>query len=118
MAQREKVILASPLPVQPQKRKEALRVRIAQEARSIADVVTNRLGLNKMGRDLLKYFPSSGPNNVTIVISLANGQLNKKMGVASGERDNTSIEQFENGLESAADIADALTKVIKEKING
>lgn len=109
-------IPAHELPVQPQRRKEALRKRIAQEARSMADTVINRLELKHMGKDLIKHFPGRGPHNAAILISLANGWINNEMGINAGERDTASIEQFEGGLAAVPDLTDSLTAHVKEKI--
>ena len=109
-------IPAHQLPIQPQRRKEALRKRVAQEARSMADTVINRLSLKHMGKDLLRFFPGRGPHNVAILISLANGWINDSMGVKTGERDDASIEQFETALRAIPDLADSLTAHVKERL--
>jgi hypothetical protein len=103
-------------PVQPQRRKEALRMRTTQDARSIADVVVNRLGLNHNGMDLLRYYPGRGPSNSAILIQLALAAQNKVMGIATGERENASSEQFQAALDATPSIQDALTGLIKSKI--
>lgn len=110
-------IPALQLPIQPQRKKEALRKRVAQEARSMADTVINRLRLRHMGRDLLRHFPGRGPHNAAILISLANGWINDSIGIKSGERDDASIEQFEAALKAIPDLTDSLTSYIKEKLN-
>jgi len=103
-------------PVQPQRRKEALRMRAARDARSIADVVINRLELRHAGRDLIAKYPGRGPHNAAILITLAQRAQNEVMGVGTGERENASIEQFEAALEASADIADRLTSAVKGKL--
>jgi DNA repair protein RadD len=103
-------------PVQPQRRKEGLRKRIAQDARSIADVVINRLDLRHGGHDLVAKYPGRGANNATILITLAQKAQNEVMGIASGEREAASIEQFESAIDACADIADRLTATTKAKL--
>ena len=117
MVQAQQEIEALHLPVQPQRRKEALRKRVAQEGRSIADTVINRLKLKHMGRDLVRYFPGRGSNNLAVVIGLAQGYLNNAIGVSSGERDSASVEQLEKGLEAVPDIVDSLTAFISGKMS-
>ncbi len=116
-AAERQLIPAQKLPVQPQRRKEALRKRLAQDARSMADTVVNRLGLKHYGKDLLGHFPGRGPHNVVILTSLANGWINSAMGINAGERENASIEQFEAGLEAVPDLTDSLTAHVKEKLD-
>lgn len=115
-ARGEREIQATPRPVQPQRRREALKPRVAQEARSIADTVANRLGLKHAGRDLLRHFPGRGQNNAAILITLANGAQNKIMGIEAGDRENASTEQLEKALEASADIVDSLTGSVKSKL--
>jgi DNA repair protein RadD len=115
-AQAEREVPATARLVQPQRRREALKTRVYQEARSIADTVVNRLKLNHVGRDLIGHYPGKGPSNASILIALALGLQNNKMGIEAGKRDDASIEQFEKALEASADIADSLTAAIRDKL--
>lgn len=109
-------IQASPRPVQPQQRREALKPLVAQDARSIADVVANRLNIKHAGRDLLRHFPGRGQHNAAILVALASGAQNKVMGIDSGDRNNASIEQLEKALEVTPDITDSLTALVRQKL--
>lgn len=109
-------IQASPRPVQPQQRREALKPLVAQDARSIADVVANRLNIKHAGRDLLRHFPGRGQHNAAILVALASGAQNKVMGIDSGDRNNASIEQLEKALEATPDITDSLTALVRQKL--
>ncbi len=113
-AQRELLPFAPP--VQPQRKKEALRARVYQDARSIADVVINRLRLKHAGRDLLRYYPGRGPSNAAIVITLALGIQNNRMGITAGERESASIEQLQAVLDASADVADQLTSMVQDSM--
>lgn len=115
-ARGEREIQATSRPVQPQRRREALKPRVSQDARSIADVVVNRLDLKHAGRDLVRHFPGRGQHNVAILIALASGLQNKAMGIESGDRENASIEQLEKALEATADITDGLTASVRGKL--
>lgn len=114
----EREVQATARPVQPQKRRESLKPRVSQDARSIADVVANRLDLKHTGSDLVRHFPGRGQHNAAILIALASGAQNKVMGIETGERDNASIEQLEKALEATADITDSLTASVRRKIGG
>jgi superfamily II DNA or RNA helicase len=105
-------------PVQPQRQKEALRMRVQQDARAIADTVVNRFGLKHGGKDLIRVLGKrgGGNTNVSMLIAMALGSQNKKMGVDSGGRDDASIEQFQAALNAAPDIVDELTALVKAKI--
>lgn len=98
--------------IQPQERREALKSRLQQEARSIADTVLNRIGLQHRGRDLLKRF--AGNFNAEIMIRLASSEQNRVMGLESGQRHSASIEQLERAISSSADIADKLSSIVRE----
>lgn len=102
-------------PVQPQRQKEALRMRVTQEARAIADTVINRLGLKHGGKDLVRVLgPRGGNTNLAILIPMALGAQNKKMGVDDGGRDAASIEQFQAALNAGPDIVDELTALMRQ----
>jgi DNA repair protein RadD len=103
-------------PVQPQRRKEALRVKVSQDARSIADVIIHRLELKHAGKDLVGKYPGRGPHNAAILITLAQKAQNEEMSLGSGQRESASIEQFEAAHAAAADIADRLTAAVKAKL--
>jgi hypothetical protein len=90
-------------------------MRATQDARSIADVVVNRLSLTHNGMDLLRYYPGRGPSNSAILIQLALAAQNKAMGIAAGERENASLEQFQAALDATPSIQDGLTGLIKSK---
>ena len=108
-----KVAAFNPI-LQPQERREALKGRLQQEARSIADTVLNRIGLQHRGRDLLKAF--SGNFNAEIMIRLANAEQNKVMNVESGERKSAGIEQLQRAVDASPDIADKLSSLVREKL--
>lgn len=115
LANKERVVPAFNPLVQPQKKREALRLRLVQEARSIADVVINRLELKHAGKNLIGRYPSKGDSNASILIALAAGYQNRKMGIESGERESASAAQYEAAISASADIADALTAEIRNK---
>lgn len=100
--------------IQPQERREALKGRLQQEARSIADTVLNRIGLQHRGRDLLKAFP--GNFNAEIMIRLANAEQNKVMNVESGARQSVGTEQLQRAVDASPDIADKLSSIVSEKL--
>jgi hypothetical protein len=107
------IAVFSPI-IQPQEQREALMSRLAQEARSIADTVINRFGLQHRGRDLLRCF--SGDHNSAILIRLASAEQNKVMGVGSGERHGANIDQLKHTIDASPDIADKLSSLIREKM--
>ena len=113
MAQTDGTVSAFNPVVQPQMRRQALKLRLQQEARSIADTVINRTGLQHRGRDLLKHF--IGNHNSAIVIRLASAEQNKVMGIASGQRLSASISQLERAINASPDIADNLSSLIRKR---
>ena len=115
VAQAEGQISAFNPIIQPQERREALKGRLQQEARSIADTVLNRIGLQHRGRALLKAF--SGNFNAEIMIRLASAEQNKVMDVKSGERQSVGIEQLQRAVDESPDIADKLSGLLREKLD-
>lgn len=100
--------------IQPQERREALKGRLQQEARSIADTVLNRLGLQHRGRDLLRCF--AGAHNSEILIRLASSEQNSVMEVASGQRQSASVDQLERAIAASADIVDKLSSLVRRRL--
>ena len=100
--------------IQPQERREALKGRLQQEARSIADTVLNRIGLQHRGRDLLRRF--TGNFNAEIMIRLASSEQNRVMNLESGQRQSAGIEQLEKAVGASPDIADKLSSIVREKL--
>lgn len=113
-AQAESQVAAFNPVIQPQERREALKGRMQQEARSIADTVMNRLSLQPRGRDLLRCF--SGNFNAEILIRLASAEQNNVMGVESGQRQSADISQLEGAINASPDIADKLSSLVREKL--
>jgi len=101
--------------IQPQNRREALKSRLAQEARSIADTVMNRLELKHQGRNLLRHF--NGGHNSEILIRLASGEQNSVMGVGSGERGSVNAEQLKKAINASPNIVDKLTAIVRAKVD-
>jgi DNA repair protein RadD len=100
--------------IQPQQRREALKGRLQQEARSIADTVLNRLGLQHRGRDLLRCF--SGNHNSEILIRLASAEQNAVMRLEPGQRQSADIGQLEAAISGSPDIADKLSSFVRGKL--
>jgi DNA repair protein RadD len=100
--------------IQPQERREAWKGRLQQEARSIADTVLNRLGLQHRGRDLLRSF--SGNHNSEILIRLASSEQNKVMNLEAGQRQSADIGQLERAINASPDIADKLSSFVRGKL--
>ena len=113
-AQSEGQIAAFSPVIQPQERREALKGRLQQEARSIADTVLNRMGLQHRGGDLLKCF--AGSHNSEILIRLASAEQNNVMTLPAGQRQSADISQLESAINASPDIADKLSSLIREKL--
>ena len=100
--------------IQPQRRREALKGRLQQEARSIADTVLNRLELPHRGRELCSCF--SGNFNAEIGIRLASAAQNRVMGLDSGQRRSADIDQLKSAVDASPGITDNLTSIVRGKL--
>ena len=100
--------------IQPQERREALKGRLKQEARSIADTVLNRLELPHRGCELRSRF--SGNFNAEIMIKLASAAQNEVMGLDPGQRQLADIDQLKRAVDASPDIADKLTSIVRENL--
>ncbi len=100
--------------IQPQARRDALRLRLPQEARSVAYTVLSRLKLEPNARDFARF--SGGEHNSAFLVRLALDQQNKAMGLKSGARDSAHPDQLQKAIDESANIVDRLTALLREKL--
>lgn len=106
----------TPIPVTPQRRRQAARKRLDEREKSVAARVLQDLNLCRQGWQIAKAVGGArGPNNTT-VIRLVKGQVNKTLGIKSGERKTMSAEQAESALASLDKSGDTVRDRIRAAI--
>jgi hypothetical protein len=104
-------------PVQPQSQRKEARKRLQEEARRTANLLLNRLGLQYGGRELAyKYVPGLTGTNFVAAVQLINREIDKKLGIKTGERGQLKTEDFLKGLGLLEEVLNQLTRYIKVRM--
>jgi superfamily II DNA or RNA helicase len=95
------------VPVSPQRRRQAVRARVDERAKSVAARVLKDLGLAPAGRDVGRAVTTvSGRPNRVAVIELLNRRINLFIGIDKGERAEMTKEQAEKAFEALDRLGD------------
>lgn len=109
----------APFPILPQKQRTEARKRLTEEVKRVARILLNRLGLEFGGIELsLKIIPGrvSGTNFVAAV-QIVNHEVDKLLGIKSGQRSMLKTEDFIKAQDSLSDIIDSLTRQFKRRMS-
>jgi DNA repair protein RadD len=109
---------AAPFPVLPQKQRREARKRLKEEVNRSAKLLLNRLDLQFNNKDIaFKLYPGRATgNNFVAAVQLVHGELNKKIGVESGQRDRMKTEDFIRAQELLEDVLNTLTRQLKKRM--
>lgn len=95
------------VPVSPQRRRQAVRARLDERAKSVGARVLRDLGLAPAGRDVGQVVPSvRGRANRVAVIELLNRRINDFVGIDKGKRAEMTKEQAEKAFEALDRLGD------------
>jgi DNA repair protein RadD len=104
------------MPVQPQRKRKAIRVRLRERTNAVAHRVLKQLGLSRAGWNLKARVKGVAGNNITIVTALLNRAVNAKLGVGKAERDKVAAPKLQEVYDTLDDIADGLLRELKGKM--
>jgi hypothetical protein len=109
---------SAPFPVLPQKKRQEARKRLKEEVNRTAKLLLNRLGIDFSGMDLsFKLLPGrSTGNNFVAAVQLVNKEINKRIGIKSGQRDRLITEDFVKAQELLDDVLNTLTRQLKKRM--
>ena len=109
---------AAPFPVLPQKQRREARKRLQEEVNRTAKLLLNRLGLQNNNKEIaFKLFPGRATgNNFVAAVQLVHNELNKKMGIESGQRDRMKTEDFIRAQELLEEVLNMLTRQLKKRM--
>lgn len=105
---------AQPYQVQPQEQWKMRRKGLNDQVNRVAQMLLNRLGIQRAGRDLIKVGVSSS-NNFVACVTLINRELKQRN---RKERKEWSTEEFEAALSSLEVILNDLTRRYKGILDG
>jgi excisionase family DNA binding protein len=105
----------SPLPVQPQDRRVYARKRLAQRVGPVVARVLKELGFSPNGREVGKINRRvGGRDNRAALTSLLHTAVNEHMGIASGSRKTTAVDDNEDAMAAL----DMLGDRIRDSLRG
>lgn len=101
------------VPVSPQRRRQAVRARVDERAKSVAARVLKDLGMAPAGRDVGQAVVSvRGRANRVAVIELLNRRINEFVGIEKGQRAEMTKEQAEKAFEALDKLGDEVRAAI------
>jgi DNA repair protein RadD len=113
----EKMIQGAPqpIPVTPQRRRQAARKRVADRSRAVAARVLKDLRLSLRGYEVGKLIPVvRGTANRVAVIRLLSREVNERLGIANKQRGDAPAADLEVVMKELDAIGDSVSARIKE----
>jgi DNA repair protein RadD len=110
--------LPTPIPVTPQRRRQAARSRLSQRTGSVVARILKDLEISRGGRDVAKALGGLPASNVQRVTVLVNQEINKSLKVPSKSRKKLSADQAEAALNSLDEIGDRVRERLLGKLGG
>jgi superfamily II DNA or RNA helicase len=104
------------IPVTPQRRRKTARSRLRERTGSVAGRVLDDLALSRSGRELARALKKAPIANVTLVTKLLNSEINKGIGIESGQRGQISADQAEQALRGLDHYGDEVRKLITSQM--
>lgn len=116
---RRRTRAAPPFPVQPQRQRREARKRLSEEVNRAARLLLNRLGLDAGGSEIsFKLTPGATTgSNYVAAVQLVNHEVNKLLGINSGQRAMLRTEDFVRGQDCLPDVLDHLTRLLKKRMS-
>jgi len=107
-------------PVIPQLQRQEARKRLAEITKSSAKILLNRLDISIAGNEL-QYKLAPGQvtgNNFAAAVQIINHEINKRLGIAAGERGKLRSKDYKQAIDAMDDIINVLTRrLMKTKDN-
>jgi len=104
----------TPIPVSPQRRRQATRKRLAERANSVVMRILNDLGLSRPGRDVARAGLGTGPGpNVQAVTKLLNNEIRSFTGK---DREDLTADETEAAYQELDKLGDAVRDRIRQAL--
>lgn len=114
--EKRKMVDASPeFPILPQRQRIEARRRLGEQVKRAAKLLLNRLDLSMTGNELaFKFATGRGlvGNNFVAAVQLVNYEVNKLLGIDTGERNKLKTEDYVRAIDSLDEILKNLTRRI------
>jgi excisionase family DNA binding protein len=102
--------------ITPQRRRRAAKDRLYQRTNSVAARIMKDLSLSPAGREVGKVYRRPMLSNRAALTQILNGEINKVLGIKSGQRNTLKADELEAAFSRLDEIGDMVRdKVRKEK---
>lgn len=108
---------SEPFLVQPQREWEESKKRLNEQAKRLAKLLLNHVGLEMNGIELSRKYTSlrlTGRNNFVSAVMMVNAELRKRLGK---DREEASTEEFKDVLANLDDLLQTLVRRVKKAIS-
>ena len=106
------------IPVTPQRRRQELRRRLNERARTLASRILETVGASVNGRNIALAYPEIGSvNNFSAVIQMVNRKINSRLDSDGGSRGEMPLEDLEEVLEQLDEIGDDIQTAIQRRVS-
>ena len=106
------------IPVTPQRRRQELRRRLDERARTLARRLLDAVGATVSGTNIALVYPEIGSvNNFGAVIQIVNCEINNRLDSEGGMRANIPLERLERVLNQIDDIGDEIQAEMQRRIS-
>ena len=106
------------IPVTPQRRRQELRRRLNERARTLASRILEVFGTSVYGRNIALAYPElRSQNNFATVIQIVNRSINQRLEVDEGTRGEIPLERLETILDQIDDIGDIVQTEIQTRLS-
>lgn len=106
-----------PFPIIPQRQRKEARKRLNEITKRNAKILLNRMKLKNNASDLqYKYAPGKVTgNNFVAAVQLINHEINKRIGIETGERGKLRTEDYLTMIDLMNEVINTLTRRLKKK---
>lgn len=104
---------AESVPVQPQVRRQTLRIRLDTRSKSVHQRILTDLGLARAGFDISRAIKGVRGNNADALFVLLNREINNFVSEGNGTRETWTLDQLQSSYDALDEIGDQVAESIK-----
>ncbi len=118
-AQRQRAALTpTEIPVSPQRKRQELRRRLAEQSRTLANRVLKDVGGAPTGRTFCLLYPQlRAANDLALVTQLINAEVNSVMGTGPATRGDLDVETLERGMAALEEVGERVARQLEARLS-
>jgi DNA repair protein RadD len=106
------------LPITPQRRRRAAKDRLFERTNSVVARILADLRLSPAGREVGRAYRHPHLANRAALTQILNREINRQLGIKSGERNKMKADALENVFSQLDEIADEIRETVRREIGG